>query len=96
MLRDKLFGGKKDQGCCCGTRIVGVRQIKVRDNWVGIAGIDETFEEFYKQGKAPEDSTGDELVGVLSKDNFIPDESKSVYKTAFLREYQRFYEARKK
>jgi hypothetical protein len=93
MWKDKIFG--KSEGCCCGTKIVGLRQVHIGDNWVGIAGMNEVFEEFYKNGKTPEESTGDELVEVLRKDNFIPDGSESIYKSAFLREYQRFYEARK-
>jgi len=93
MWKDKIFGKRE---CCCGTKIVGVRQVNVGGNCVRIAGMDEVFEEFYKNGKIPDDSTGNELVEVLGKDNFIPDGSKSLYKSAFLNEYQRFYEARKR
>lgn len=92
MWKDKIFGKRE---CCCGTKIVGVRQVNVGGNCVGIAGINDVFEELYKAGKTPEDSTGDELVEILGKNNFIPDESKSLYKSAFLMEYKRFYEARK-
>lgn len=92
MWKDKIFGKSE---CCCGTKIVGLRQVKVGSNSVGITGMDEVFERFYKEGKAPEDSTGNELVEALGKYNFIPEESKGIYKSAFLREYQSFYDARK-
>ena len=58
--------------------------------------MDETFQEYFKKGKTPEDSTGDELVEDLKKLNFIAEGAENMYKEAFLREYQRFYESRKK
>jgi hypothetical protein len=44
----------------------------------------------------PEDSTGSELVEELKKANFIADGVEEMYKIAFLAEYQRYWEARKK
>lgn len=70
-LKDKIFGDKGSSGCCCGTRIVGLRQINVNGRSVGIMGLDETLQEFFKKGKKPEDSTGNELVEELKKLNFI-------------------------
>jgi hypothetical protein len=95
-LKDKIFGDKGSSGCCCGTRIVGLRQINVGGRSVGIIGLDEALHEFFKKGKKPEDSTGDELVEELKKANFIADGVEEMYKIAFLAEYQRYWEARKK
>ncbi len=95
-LKDKIFGDKASSGCCCGTRIVGLRQINVGGRNTGIMGMDETFQEYFKKGKKPEDSTGDEMVEDLKKLNFIAEDAEKMYKEAFLREYQRFYESRKK
>lgn len=95
-LKDKILGGKSSGGCCCGTRIVGLRQVEVGGRSTGIGGMDETFKEYFKNGKKPDDSTGDELVEDLKKLNFIAEGAENMYKEAFLREYQRFYESRKK
>ncbi len=95
-LRDKIFGDKGSTGCCCGTRIVGLRQINVGGRIVGIMGLDETLQDFFKKGKKPEDTTGSELVEELKKFNFIAEGAEELYKIAFLAEYQRYWEARKK
>ncbi len=95
-LKDKILGGKSSSCGCCGTRIVGLRQVNVGGRSTGIMGMDETFQEYFKKGKKPEDSTGDELVEDLKKLNFIAEGAEKMYKEAFLREYQRFYESRKK
>lgn len=93
MLKDKIFG--KGGGCgCCGTQIVGSRQIDVGGRKVGIVGLDETFKEHLKRGKKPEDLTGDELLKEIKKFNFIAEGAEEVYKEAFLREYRGFFEAR--
>jgi len=94
-MLDKIFG-KKESGCCCGTRIVGLRQINVGGRSTGIMGLDETFKEYYQKGKRPDDSVGDELVEDLRKLNFIAEGAEEMYKEAFLREYKRYYEARTK
>jgi hypothetical protein len=95
-LKDKIFGDKGSSGCCCGTRIVGLRQINVGGRSVGIMGLDEALQEFFKKGKKPEDSTGSELVEELKKLNFIAEGAEEMYKIAFLAEYQRYFEARTK
>ncbi len=94
-MLDKIFG-KKQSGCCCGTRIVSLRQVNVGGRSIGITGLDETFQEYFKKGRTPEDSTGNELVEDLKKLNFIAEGAEEMYKKAFLMEYQRYYEARKK
>ena len=96
MLKDKIFGGSSSSCGCCGTRIVGLRKINVGGISTGITGLDETFQEYFKKGKKPMDSTGDELVEDLKKLNFIAEGAEEMYKKAFLIEYQRYYEARKK
>ena len=96
MLKDKIFGKDSSSCGCCGTRIVGLRQINVGGRSTGIMGLDETFQEYFKKGKKPEDSTGNELVEDLKKLNFIAEGAEEMYKKAFLMEYQRYYEARKK
>lgn len=59
-------------------------------------GLDEALKEFFKKGKKPEDSTGNELVEELKKANFIAERAEEMYKKAFLAEYQRYWETRKK
>jgi hypothetical protein len=96
-MLDRIFG-KKDSGsgCCCGTRIVGLRKINVGGRSTGIMGLDETFKECFKKGKKPDDPVGDELVEDLKKLNFIAEGAEEMYKKAFLAEYKRYYEARAK
>ena len=94
MLKDKIFG----KGCscgCCGTQIVGSRQIEVSGRKVGILGLGETFQEYLKNGTKPEDLTGNELLKDLKKFNFIAEGAEEAYKRAFLREYQMFFESKK-
>jgi hypothetical protein len=95
-MLDKIFG-RGSGGCsCCGTRIVGLRQVNVGGRNVGITGMDETFQDYIKKGKKPDDATGDDLVKDLKKLNFIAEGTEEMYKAAFIREYQRYYEARRK
>lgn len=89
----RLSGGG---GCCGGPRIVSVRQIDVGGKKIGIKGLDETFEGYYYAGNKPEDLTGDELLAALKPMNPIAEGSEDAYKEAFLREYQKYYESRKK
>ncbi len=96
MFKNKIFGSNKSGCGCCGSRIVGLRQVNVGGRNVGIAGMDETFQEYFKKGKTPDDATGDELVNDLKKINFIAEGADGMYKDAFLREYKRYYEAQKK
>ena len=48
-MLDKIFG-KKESGCCCGTRIVGLRQINVGGRSTGIMGLDKTLKEYFQKG----------------------------------------------
>lgn len=96
MFKDRIFG-KISGGCsCCGTRIVGLRQVDIGGRTIGIMGLDETLQEHFKMGDKPEDATGDELVNDLKKLNFIPYGAEETYKKAFLREYRTFCESMKK
>jgi hypothetical protein len=96
MLKEKIFGNKSSGCGCCGTRIVSLRHVNVGGRSIGITGLDETFQEYFKKGKRPEDSSGDELVEDLNKLNFIAEGAEEMYKKAFLIEYQRYCEVRKK
>lgn len=95
MLKDKIFGNKSSNCGCCGTRIVGLRQVNVGGRSTGIMGMDETIQEYFKKGKEPEDAIGDELVVDLKKLNFIAEGAEEMYRKAFLIGYQRYCEARK-
>lgn len=80
---------------CCGINIVSVKQIDVGGAEVGIKGLDETFEGYYKAGRKPEDLNGNELIEALGKVNYITEDSKEAYREAFLREYRKYYEGKK-
>lgn len=92
----KVFGGKSNGCGCCGTRIVGLRKIEVAGRSTGILGLDETFQEYLKGGRVPDEATGDDLVEDLRKLNFIAEGAEQMYREAFLREYRSYYESRKR
>jgi len=52
-LKDKIFGDKSSGCGCCGTRIVGLRQVNVGGRSTGIMGLDETFQEYFKKERNP-------------------------------------------
>ncbi|MCX8206680.1 MAG: hypothetical protein N3G75_02470 [Methanothrix sp.] len=92
-MLDKVFG--RMSGGCCG-RVVSLQQINIGGRLIGIMGMNEVFQEYFKNGKTPDDATGDELVKDLRKINHIVEGAEQLYKEAFLREYRRYYEARTK
>lgn len=94
-LLGKLVGSDKSC-CCCGPSIVSVRKIKVDNKDMEIAGLDEEFEKYFSAGKAPENIDIEELVRNLTKINEIPEEELEKFKIAVLKEYETYWQGKRK
>ena len=94
-LLGKLVGSDKSC-CCCGPSIVSVKKIKVDNKDMEIAGLDEEFEKNSSAGKAPENIDIEELVRNLTKINEIPEEGLDKLKVAVLKEYETYWQGKRK
>jgi hypothetical protein len=94
-LLGKLTGNNKSC-CCCGPSIVGVKKIKVDNKDMEIAGLDEEFEKYYSSGKSPENIDIEELVRNLTKINEITEEKLEKFKVAVLKEYETYWQEKRK
>ena len=86
-------------GNICGSSMPGVRKITFPDgDQVGLIGLDTVMEALYKEGRQPDDSTATEMITRLRENNYISDSSpaRDLYHKALLKEYQRFFERKKR
>lgn len=83
-------------GCCCCTAIIGAKQIDVGGSIVGIYGLEEIFQIYHHEGRTPDDLSGDELLEELGKSNYLAEDRKEAYKAAFLKEYERYFDVKKR
>ncbi len=68
-----------------------VKQIRVDNCRVGIIGLSQTIEAVADECRAmADDEIKSELLNRFSKKNYIPENVKESYGTAFLREYKKF------
>jgi hypothetical protein len=94
-LLGKLLGNDKSC-CCCGPSIVSVKKIKVDNKNMEIAGLDEEFEKQNAAGMTPENIDREELVRELAKINEIPEEELEKFKIAVLKEYETYWQEKRK
>ena len=94
-LLGKLVGSNKSC-CCCGPSIVSVKKIKVDNKDMEIAGLNEEFEKYFSAGKAPENINIEELVLNLIKINEISEEELEKFKVAVLKEYEKYWNEKRK
>ena len=88
-----------DLGNICGPSIPGIRRITLPDgDQVGLIGLDAVMEALYREGKPPNDSTVLDLINRLREKNYISDSAaaQELYQKALLREYQSFFERKKR
>ena len=64
--------------------------ITVEGKQIGVAGLDEVFEELYLSRKKPDKNLKDYLLGRLKELNYIPAAKEAAYAQVFLEEYRRF------
>jgi hypothetical protein len=94
-LLGKIIGTDKSC-CCCGPSIVSVRKIKVDNKDMEIAGLDEEFEKQSASGKTPENIDSEELIRNLAKINEIPEAELEKFKIAVLKEYETYWQEKRK
>jgi hypothetical protein len=82
---------------CCVSSIKGYRLLAFPDgSQVGLMGLDEIFNDACKEGKMPEPPVARELVGQLSKNNYIAPDRLPYYETVVLKEYRKFLEEKER
>ena len=64
--------------------------INIEGKQIGIVGLDEVFEELYREGKRADESLKDYLLSRLKALNYIPSLKEKVYAVCFHEEYQKF------
>jgi NAD-dependent dihydropyrimidine dehydrogenase PreA subunit len=69
---------------------VKTRLITVEGKRIGIAGLDDIFEELHKSRRKPDKNLKDYLLGRLKELNYIPSSKEAAYAEVLLEEYQRF------
>ncbi len=85
--------------CCCAPSMSGVRKITMPDgDQVGLIGLDDVLDAFYREGKPATDATAIEMIDRLSHKNYISDNpsAQMLYKQALLAEYRHFIEKKKR
>ena len=76
---------------CCASRDVKRTLVKIGDAIIGLAELDQVFEELYNSKKSPDDVDGMEIVNLASSYNFIPPGAVEAYAEALMKEYRKFY-----
>ncbi len=94
-LLGKIIGTDKSC-CCCGPSIVSVKKIKVDNKDMEIAGLDEEFEKQRAAGKTPKNIDREELVLNLTKINEIPEDKLEKFKISVLKEYEIYWQEKRK
>ena len=65
-----------------------IRQVTVKGHRIGIAGLDEVFEEVRSLEFASDEDLAGALVDLVSARNYVPESSREDYKRALLREFK--------
>lgn len=65
-----------------------IRQVKVKGHRIGLAGLDEVFEEARSREFASESDLASALVDLVSARNYVPESSREDYARALLREFK--------
>lgn len=63
---------------------------------IGIIGIGEVFTELFEAGKKPVEKLESDLLERLKEYNYIPPGKEQTYAQAFLEEYEKFYNGKKR
>ncbi|HEV2396030.1 MAG TPA: putative zinc-binding protein [Candidatus Sulfotelmatobacter sp.] len=79
----------KTVGCSCGSGIP-VQKVVVDGQWVELLALPLIFANFRERGRQP-DVAADELLASVAIYNSIPEQSKTLYREAILREYASFW-----
>lgn len=81
---------------CCGPSISGLRIITFPDgSKAGVFGLDEIFENLYREVRKPDNETASEIVKRLESKSYIAPTARKQYEEAVLKEFKKFYEQKK-
>ncbi|MDK2990148.1 MAG: hypothetical protein PWR16_1677 [Methanoculleus sp.] len=79
---------KREKPCCAAEALRRIRRIEVGGVIVGLAMLDDAFQDVIDSGITGETAIGDELVRQIKIYNYIPKEAEPLYRAALLAEYQ--------
>jgi hypothetical protein len=79
---------KREKPCCAAEAMRRIRRIEVGGVVVGLAMLDDAFQDVIDRGIAGETAIGDELVRQIKIYNYIPKEAEPLYRAALLLAYQ--------
>ena len=79
---------KREKPCCAAEAMRRIRRIEVGGVVVGLAMLDDAFQDVIDRGITGETAIGDELVRQIKIYNYIPKEAEPLYRAALLCEYQ--------
>jgi uncharacterized metal-binding protein len=80
----------KAVGCSCGSGMP-VQNVLIDGQSVGLLALPLIFANFRERGREP-NLAADELLASVAIYNYIPEQSKAVYREAILREYKSFWQ----
>jgi len=73
---------------------MGLKMVSIGGFVVSLVGLDEVFEELYREGKAPSEDVKESLLSKVKARNYVPPKAEAQYAEALLREYRKFYQAK--
>jgi hypothetical protein len=56
----------------------------------------ELFHDYFEKGMTAEEIEGREMIREVRRQNFIPEDIEDLYEEALIKEYERYFESRKK
>ncbi len=84
--------GSQSREPCCGKPISGLRMITLPDgSKAGVMGLDQIFDDLYKEERKPDYETAAEIVRRLGKQNYITPSIRHLYEDALLKEYEKYF-----
>ncbi|WP_292366854.1 MULTISPECIES: hypothetical protein [unclassified Methanoculleus] len=79
---------KREKPCCAAEALRRIRRIEVGGVIVGLAMLDDAFQDVIDRGIAGVTAINDELMRQIKIYNYIPKEAEPLYRAALLREYR--------
>ena len=73
---------------------MGLKMVSIGGFTVGLVGLDEVFEELYREGRAPSEDVKGLLLSRVKARNYVPPKAEVQYAEALLKEYRKFYQAK--
>ncbi len=70
------------------------KMVLIGSQLIGLVGLEEVFEEFYKSNLKPDEKIKARLVDSARKENYVPPKQEAIYAEALLREYSVYCQQR--